>query len=384
MWYVKVDDRVSQFDNLCEVQSDKASVTITSRYDGIIRKIYYNIDETATVGNPLVDVEVDEGSGEETSDVKLESKASIATEEKKSTSITEENKATELLGKVLATPAVRRIAMEKNVKLSTVIGTGKGGRVLKEDVLEYLKKPSSISDRKPVPADDYTVPVKGLQKAMVKSMTESWKIPQFLYSEEVSVMRLVELVSHMKEAASAKGIKVTYMPFFIKAASKALEQFPIVNSSLDSSCENVTYKKSHNIGVAMDTPLGLVVPNVKNVQNLTILEVAKELNRLQDLGKKGSLRQEDLSDGTFTLSNIGIIGGMYTTPLIFPPQVAIAGLGKIQVVPRYDESENLIKAKVICVSWIADHRVIDGVTIARFSDVWKKYIENPVTLLFDA
>lgn len=120
-------------------------------------------------------------------------------------------------------------------------------------------------------------------------------------------MKLTELLSHMKEIASSRGIKLTYMPFFIKAASKALENFPVLNVNVDESCENLTFRRSHNIGVAMDTLYGLVVPNIKNVQALSLLEVAMELNRLQELGKKGALRQGDLTDGTFSLSNIGAV-----------------------------------------------------------------------------
>ncbi|XP_023714669.1 lipoamide acyltransferase component of branched-chain alpha-keto acid dehydrogenase complex, mitochondrial isoform X2 [Cryptotermes secundus] len=310
-WFVKVGDKVSQFDNVCEVQSDKASVTITSRYDGIIRKIYYDVDDIASVGKPLVDIEVEEISG--AVGISLES-------ERKSTPITEEDKVPFLLDKILATPAVRRIAIENNIKLSSVSGSGKGGRVLKEDILEYLKKISSVSDTRTasetkcttqesvtrsLATSDYTEPIQGFRKAMVKSMTESWDIPQFVYSDEIFVMELVKLLPHMKEIGSAKGIKVTYMPFFIKAASKALEKFPILNVKVDEACETLTYRKSHNIGVAMDTSNGLVVPNIKNVQELSLLEVAKEMNRLHELGKNGALRQEDLIDGTFTLSNIG-------------------------------------------------------------------------------
>lgn len=130
-------------------------------------------------------------------------------------------------------------------------------------------------------------------------------------------MDLVKLLSHMKEIASAKGMKMTYMPFFIKAASKALEKFPILNVKVDETCETLTYRKSHNIGVAMDTSNGLVVPNIKNVQELSLLEVAKELNRLHELGKNGALRREDLIDGTFSLSNIGAVSVLLTYMNIF-------------------------------------------------------------------
>jgi len=380
-WFVKVGDRVSQFDNICEVQSDKASVTITSRYDGIIKKIYYDIDDVAHVGKALVDIEVNDITPAGEDKTSFES-------EKKSAPVPEEN-VPFLLNKTLATPAVRRMAVENNIMLSSIHGSGKGGRVLKEDVLEYLKKMSvpdsrtAASGARSVTTSDYTEPIQGFRKAMVKSMTDSWAIPQFVYSDEIFVMHLVGLLSHVKEIASDKGIKMTYMPFFIKAASKALEKFPILNVKVDESCEKLTYRKSHNIGIAMDTPQGLVVPNIKNVQDLSLLEVAKELNRLQEQGRNGALRREDLADGTFSLSNIGAIGGTYMKPLILPSQVAIGALGKVQVVPRYDQFENLIKAQVMCVSWTADHRVIDGATMARFSNTWKKYIENPSVLFFD-
>jgi 2-oxoisovalerate dehydrogenase E2 component (dihydrolipoyl transacylase) len=128
-----------------------------------------------------------------------------------------------------------------------------------------------------------------------------------VYSDEIFAMKLTELLSHMKEIASARGIKLTYMPFFVKAASKALEKFPILNVKVDEACEKLTYRKSHNIGVAMDTSHGLVVPNIKNVQELSVLEVARELDWLRQLGAKGSLRREDLTGGTFSLSNIGAV-----------------------------------------------------------------------------
>ena len=126
------------------------------------------------------------------------------------------------------------------------------------------------------------------------------------------VTQLVNLYTQVKEFATTKNIKLTYMPFFIKAVSKALEEFPILNASVDDACENITYRECHNIGIAMDTGNGLVVPNIKNVQKLTILEIARELNRLQDLGKNGSLRRDDLVDGTFSLSNIGAVSNYKT------------------------------------------------------------------------
>ncbi|XP_064575550.1 lipoamide acyltransferase component of branched-chain alpha-keto acid dehydrogenase complex, mitochondrial isoform X2 [Zonotrichia leucophrys gambelii] len=320
--------------------------------------------------------------------------------------------------KTLATPAVRRLAMENNIKLSEVVGTGKDNRILKEDILNYLAKqtgailppspkaeivppqrgaeavPAAPKDKArkiPVPVSrpiafagkDKTEPVTGFQKAMVKTMSAALKIPHFGYSDEVDLTQLVQLREELKPVAEMRGVKLSFMPFFIKAASLGLLQYPILNASLDENCQNVTYKASHNIGVAMDTEQGLIVPNVKNVQVCSVFDIAVELNRLQSLGSAGQLGTSDLTGGTFTLSNIGTIGGTYAKPVILPPEVAIGALGKIQVLPRFNSKGEVVKAQIMNVSWSADHRIIDGATMARFSNLWKSYLENPTSMLLD-
>ncbi|XP_071666471.1 lipoamide acyltransferase component of branched-chain alpha-keto acid dehydrogenase complex, mitochondrial isoform X1 [Patagioenas fasciata] len=406
-WYVKEGDSVSQFDSICEVQSDKASVTITSRYDGIIRKLHYNVDETAYVGKPLVDIETDASKGVAPEEDVVETPPMSH----------EEHTHQEIKGhKTLATPAVRRLAMENNIKLSEVVGTGKDNRILKEDILNYLAKqtgailpPSPKAEIIPplpksetVPAapkdkahkipvsrpivfsgKDKTEPITGFQKAMVKTMSAALKIPHFGYCDEIDLTQLVQLREELKPLAQLRGVKLSFMPFFIKAASLGLLQYPILNASLDESCRNVTYKASHNIGVAMDTEQGLIVPNVKNVQVCSVFEIASELNRLQSLGSAGQLGTNDLTGGTFTLSNIGTIGGTYAKPVILPPEVAIGALGKIQLLPRFNGKGEVFKAQIMNVSWSADHRIIDGATMARFSNLWKSYLENPASMLLD-
>ncbi|XP_038210855.1 lipoamide acyltransferase component of branched-chain alpha-keto acid dehydrogenase complex, mitochondrial [Zerene cesonia] len=394
-WFVKVGDKVQQFDNICEVQSDKASVTITSRYDGVVSRLYHEVDQTAFVGEPLVDIEV-ESNEEDTSTTKehdISTKtADISTAQKTENSLKK--------NKVLTTPAVRRIASQFQVDLSAVTATGRNGRLLKEDLLSYLNITSDKSNDIPetVKSDssfsnetnksmevleDKIVPVSGFTKAMVKSMTEAMKIPHFGFCDEYNVTNLVEVREILKHVAHKRGVKLTYMPIILKAASLSLLNFPTLNSSLDNACENIIYKASHNIGVAMDTPNGLVVPVIKNVQNKKIIDIAKELNMLQDKGAKGQLGITDISGGTFTISNIGIVGGTYTKPIILPPQVSIGALGKIQILPRFDSEGKVTQAHILTVSWSADHRVIDGVTMARFSNQLKEYLENPYSLLLD-
>ncbi|XP_063361018.1 lipoamide acyltransferase component of branched-chain alpha-keto acid dehydrogenase complex, mitochondrial [Cydia amplana] len=385
-WFVKAGDKVQQFDNICEVQSDKAAVTITSRYDGTITKLYADVDETAFVGQPLIDIEVgDDGAEDSTPSppevVTKDAAAPIASDSQRI--------------RVLTTPAVRRIAAQFKVNLSTVKATGRNGRVLKEDVLAHLgisaEKSNEVPDanvqtvQTPAKAEpaDRTVPITGFMKAMVKSMSESMKIPHLVLSDEYDVTKLFEARQSIKSLAEQQGVKLTYMPIIVKAASLSLTEHPVLNSSPDSACETLTYKASHNIGLGMDTPNGLVVPVIKNVQNKSILEIARELNALQEKGMRGQLGLHDLSGGTFTLSNVGVVGGTYASPIIFSPQVSIGALGKIQVLPRFDAEGNVTKAHILTVSWAADHRVVDGATVARFSNRMKQYLENPYTLLLD-
>lgn len=392
-WFVKVGDKVQQFDNICEVQSDKAAVTITSRYDGVVTKLYHQVDQTALVGQPLVDIDVE---GDEATTPEAEKEKPVTTAQNPAVDTNQKVK-------VLTTPSVRRIAAQFKVDLRTVKPTGKNGRILKEDMLAHLNINSDGSNEVPnitnveavqipitqaqakveVLLEDRVTPVSGFTKAMVKSMTEAMKIPHFGYSDEYDVTKLVESRESLKNITKEKGVKLSYMPIIIKATSLGLQQVPVLNSSVDITCEHITYKASHNIGVAMDTPNGLVVPVIKNVQCKTILDIARELNSLQEKGAKGGLGLGDLSGGTFTLSNIGIIGGTYTKPVILPPQVAIGALGKIQILPRFDSEGNLRKAHILTVSFSADHRVVDGVTMARFSNYLKNYLENPYTLLLD-
>lgn len=397
-WFVKEGDVVEQFDNLCEVQSDKASVTITSRYDGKIVKLHKLVDEIALVGKPLLDFDVEEDADDSSSDSSSDEEVEVSQQAVAASVISS--------GKVLATPAVRRIAMENKVDLRSVKASGRNGRVLKGDVLEFLNiipegtvkpHPSIAAQQartaaaaapavKPLELKqaETVVPLKGVAKAMYKSMVEALKIPHFAYSDEIDVSKLVQVREDLKKEALAQGVKLTYMPFFVKAASNALKQFPILNSSFCEATEGLIYKSYHNISIAMHTPQGLVVPNVKNVDQKSILEIAADLNALQERGSKNALLPEDFANGTFSLSNIGIIGGTYTHPCIMAPQVAIGAIGKTKLLPRFDASGAVVAAHIMNVSWSADHRVIDGVTMASFSNAWKALLENPQLFLLSA
>lgn len=436
-WFVSEGDRVAQFDSICEVQSDKASVTITSRYDGIVRKLHYGVDAVAYVGKPLIDIELSTDDGD--------SIANRQVDNHQGSEITPQTHADgglsgskEMQTRAIATPAVRRIAKENMVHLGDVIGTGKDGRVLKEDILAYVSKRQTQQQQQPVsvsataaskvsevaapaaaaapsavaapagrgstaegggatagrgaagssrpqsapPArEDRREPLKGIRKGMARAMSEALKIPHFGYCDEVDMGALVKLRSQLKDSPLLRGLPFSYMPIIIKATSLALLEWPILNSSLDASAEHIIYKAAHNIGVALDSSEGLIVPNVKNAQDKSVLEIADDLKRLMELGKSGKLGPADITGGTFSLSNIGSIGGTYAKPVILPPEVAIGALGKIQVLPRFDSSGTVVPAHIMQVSWSADHRVVEGAQMARFSNLWKSYLEHPTWML---
>ena len=399
-WFVKPGDAVNQFDQICEVQSDKASVTITSRFDGVIKKLHYEVDDIAQTGDPLVDIEV-QGDNEVVEDVDVAEAEAIQVSQSKLPSLPDTSSDKK---KSLATPAVRRLASQHNLDLNQITGTGKDGRVLKEDVLAFVERsenevkttapkpapakpkptappispPTPVRVYQPLTGEDKEIKFNGFVRAMTKTMSAALEIPHLLYCDEVEMSELMKLRHTLMKDAN---IKVSYLPFIVKAMSLAITDYPIVNSSVDVKNEKIKIKASHNIGVAMDTPDGLVVPNIKGVQNLSISDIASELTRLQDLGQRSKLGGDDLRDGTITLSNIGSIGGTYASPVILPPETMIGAVGKIQALPRFDDQDNVIKMQVMKVSWSADHRVIDGATVARFSNKIKKCLEKPAAML---
>lgn len=325
-WFVKIGDKISQFDSVCEVQSDKASVTITSRFDGIIDKIYYDIDQTAKVGKPLVDIRICSSSSSPESQP-AEAKISEQVVEIRSRN---EEPAKDVSGivwkndKVLTTPAVRRLAAEHKICLSDIVGSGKDGRIMKEDVYKFIEEMTAArkdavqdfptsklskhdSESKSTSQREVSVSFTPIQRAMFKSMTQSLKIPHFGLCDEIDLSKLSQLLPTLRGETADLGIKLTFMPFFMKALSITLHKYPQINSVVDEKDEKIVQKMYHNIGFALDTKQGLYVPNVKNVQNKSIIEICTDLKRLQEAASKGSLSPDDLTGGTITLSNIGSV-----------------------------------------------------------------------------
>jgi 2-oxoisovalerate dehydrogenase E2 component (dihydrolipoyl transacylase) len=394
-WYVKPGDTVRQSDLICEATSHKASLEYKSPWPGVVKELHYLEGQMAPVGSSLFSVDV----AEEVAPGSIPVNAGPVT-----------------VGppkKVQCSPAARLIAIDHKVNLLDVTATGPGGRVTKEDLVNFIAQGKSSSPLAPPPvappkpaarpiaviqapsvvptpisaviqAEDKRVPITGVARVMVQTMTYANSIPQFGFCDEVLCDALVEVRKGAKSIAEKKGLKLSYMPFILKAISNALKQFPSLNAHVnDVECSEVVYKGSHNIGFAMDTSRGLLVPNVKGVQNMSILDIARELDRLQKLGEAGKMGKPDLTGGTFTISNIGSIGGTYAKPILLKPEVMIGALGKMQVLPRFDSDMKVRPVTIMNVSWAADHRVVDGATCARFSNLWKSYLENPMSMFIE-
>jgi 2-oxoisovalerate dehydrogenase E2 component (dihydrolipoyl transacylase) len=242
-------------------------------------------------------------------------------------------------------------------------------------------------------ASDTKVPIRGIERMMVKSMTEALKVPHLTYAEEIVMDGLMAVRKDLNNMfvltapAGEKPLRMSFMPLLIKAASMALLQFPQLNATINSEVTEVTHHGNHNFGIAMDTPKGLIVPVVKQVQNMSVVEIARELAYLQDCASRGTLTSAQMSGGTFSLSNIGSIGGTYMGPVIVVPQVVIGALGRFQTVPKYvhkstgalaamdeiyaaqdsDTGGIIVSPRTIMnVSWAADHRVVDGASVSRY------------------
>lgn len=391
-WFVQEGDQVEEFQPLCEVQSDKATIEITSRYKGKVLHILHAPSDIVKVGETLLKLGVDEYSSETVSNGLADAELNDSSNQVDSSgqaSIANEKR----YSGILCTPAVRNLAKQLGMDVNDIKGTGKDGRILKEDVLNYVggkdidsqscasSDSSSKSMANNLQFEDKTVQLRGFQRAMVKSMTMAARIPHFHYVEEINCDALVELKASFQSENSDPSIKHTFLPFLVKSLSVALSKYPLLNSCFNEDLHEVIVKGSHNIGIAMATPYGLVVPNVKKVQSLSVWEITKEISRLQKLALDNKLNQDDISGGTITISNIGAIGGKFGSPLINLPEVAIIAIGRIQKVPQITDDGTVYPLPIMNVNIGADHRVLDGAIVARFCNEWKSLIEKPELLL---
>ncbi|MCH4812793.1 2-oxo acid dehydrogenase subunit E2 [Vreelandella neptunia] len=389
-WRVAEGDQIEEDQPIVEVMTDKALVEITAPEAGVVTKLYVAQGQIAKVHAPLYAYQVDGDSQAESEtpqsaadDTQSERSAAASTAESTSA-------AGRLYNKVPASPAVRRLVREHSLLLTEIAGSGKDGRVLKEDVLAHLDQaPQAAASSKQAAVKTQTEnsatrvePLRGVRAVMAKRMVEAAStIPHFHYGEEIDVTALLALRERLKPVAEAQGERLTLMPFFMKAMALAVAEEPIVNAQLKTAGNELHYYPQCNIGMAVDSKAGLMVPNVKNVELLTLLEIAREVGRLTTAAREGRVDQADLKGGTISISNIGALGGTYAAPIINAPEAAIVAIGKTQWLPRFDDQGAVQRRAIMTITWAGDHRFIDGGTIARFCNAWKGFLEAPETML---
>ena len=380
-------DSVSIDDIILVLESDKASMEIPAEDAGVVKEVFVNAGDEVKTGAPLISIEVSSGSTEESKPEPKEEepkKEDIETKiETKAPEIKSENISSD---KTFASPGVRRLARELDIDLTTVNATGPKGRITKDDLHGFIKQKMAQGGSVgtvSLPKIDFSQwgsideqPLTKIQKITGDRLQQAWQtIPHVTQFDEADISVLNKKRIELKKEGEKKNIKVTFLPFIIKAVIKSLKEFPRFNSSLDHLGENLVLKNYYNIGIAVDTPTGLVVPVIKNADNKSILGLSEELMDLSERARTGKLKPDEFKGGCFTISSLGGIGGTNFTPIINPPEVAIMGVSKSIWKPVYDhKNKEIVPTFMMPFSLSYDHRVIDGAIGAAFTSFFSNAV----------
>ncbi|PID16373.1 branched-chain alpha-keto acid dehydrogenase subunit E2 [Sporosarcina sp. P34] len=435
-WFVKPGDEIQEDDTLLEVQNDKSVVEIPSPVSGTVEELYVTEGTVAVVGDKLVRFDApdhgipDHEDDEESTDSSEEASAEKSHEQvgealgsvdsKKPQQASEEQQSTEPQKeqtiekttsevdenrRVIAMPSVRKYAREQDVTIAQVAGSGKNGRVLKEDIDSFKagdqqqtvekttesqpseKTPSTSEKKAPVFEGEFPETrekLSPMRKAISKAMSNSKHTAAHVtLLDEVDVTALVAHRKEFKAIAAEKDVKLTYLPYVVKALVATLREFPQLNTSLDDATEELIQKHYYNIGIAADTDRGLMVPVVKNADRKSMFAISNEVNELAGKARDGKLQAAEMKGASCTITNIGSAGGQWFTPIINHPEVAILGIGRISEKPIVKNGE-IVAAPMLALSLVFDHRVIDGVTGQLALNYLKELISNPSLLLMEA
>lgn len=403
-WLVREGDPIEESQVFVKVETDKAVLEIPSPRKGMVLRIEGAEGETVQVGQVILVIgeegvkpkpsakpeEVEKRPSVGVVGVLEEAPEEVEEKEERAPAGAIPTRPAKRV-EVLAMPAVRRLARELNVDLTTIRGSGPRGRITKEDVQKASEKREEKPPDKAVKAarkyDMYgyveRLPLRGMRKTIARAMVKSkYTAPHVTATDEADVTRLVALREKEKGKAAGKGIHLTFLPFLIKAVVAGLEEHPYVNASLDDESGEIILKKYFNIGVAVDTKDGLMVPVVKNAKEKSILQLADELTKLSDKARSRTIDLADLKGGTFTITNYGAVGGIFGSPIINYPEVAILGVGKLQEKPMVVEGKIEVR-KVLPLSLSFDHRVVDGAEAARFMNTIVDHLEDPDLILLE-
>jgi pyruvate dehydrogenase E2 component (dihydrolipoamide acetyltransferase) len=401
-WLVKEGDIVEEHQPIVEVETDKALVQVPSPEAGKIVSINARAGEKVHVGDVLCVV------GDETASIKpqvkkvdqpqvAKKKGSVSVigeleeaPDEEETKVQAPKQAAKQSSNVQALPSVRKLADEMGVNLENVKGSGPSGRISEDDVRRASGQAQKSFPEKPKAGPTVAfekfgrvlrIPLKGIRKAIAENMTASLQTAAHVtHTDWVDITNLAALKDKEKAAAEDKGVKLTFLPFIVKAVVLALKEYPYLNSSLDDSSGDIVIKQYYNIGIAVDTPNGLMVPVVKSPNEKTLIEIGRDIYRVAELARTREIQLKDLQGGTFTITNIGSIGGIFATPIINHPECAILGLGRAFDMAVPLDGEIRIR-KMLPISLSFDHRIVDGAMAAKFANEIKRRLEDPDALL---
>lgn len=389
-WMTKEGDKVTEDQPILEVMTDKVNVQIPSPRTGTVTRIAVKEGEVAKVGQTIM--VIDEGGEGASQTSPSQPQLSRPSSGPAPSAPVQQVQPRGPPAFVLATPATRKLARELNVDISTLAGSGSQGRVTDEDVrragttlgaptpvpaamqVPHSPMPPTVQQTPPPapvvsthPGREELIPLRGIRKTIAERMVKSQQTAaQVTHIDEVDVTELVILKDALKESAEKRGVHLTYLPFIIKALVPALREYPYLNASLDEQDRNIVLKKYYNMGIATDTEQGLIVFVIKDVDTKDVFELAAEIDRLSEKARKGGLTLDEVRGSTFTITNVGAIGGLFATPIINLPEVAILGLAKIAKRPVAREGKVEVRDTTY-LSLTFDHRVLDGAYAARFT-----------------
>ncbi len=381
-WHKQVGDAVSIDENLVDIETEKVVLEVPSTVDGVIKEI--KVEEGATVGEQDVIAIIEEGATASAPSASAEHKASPDTEEKSAAPEATADDSDKL------SPAVRKMVAENNLDASTIKGTGKNGRLLKEDVQKHLddasKSAANSAAKVKTPQagerSERRVPMTRLRATIARRLKEAQDTQAMLTTfNDVNLQAVIDIRKQYKDLFEKKhGTRLGFMSFFVKAAIEALKRFPAVNASIDGN--DIVYHDYYDVGIAASSPRGLVVPVLRDVDQMNFAGVEKSIGEYGQKAKEGKLTMEDLVGGTFTVSNGGVFGSMLSTPIVNPPQSAILGMHRIEERPIAENGQVVIRP-MMYLALTYDHRIIDGKESVLFLRTIKECLEDPARLLLE-
>jgi pyruvate dehydrogenase E2 component (dihydrolipoamide acetyltransferase)/2-oxoisovalerate dehydrogenase E2 component (dihydrolipoyl transacylase) len=388
-WLVKVGDRVKRGQGLLEALTDKATMEVPAPFAGTITALHAEPGQQIKVGQPLLSYDP---TGQAEPQPEKAAVAPQARAEERAPAVTPQgNGASQRTLPVKAAPSVRYLARKLGVDLGQVHGSGPEGRILIEDlsstVSQRLRAAGPTEALKP--KADYGTPgtrlkLQGLRRKIAEHMVQAKRvIPHYGYVDECDVTELVRVREALRETAARAGVKITYLAFVVKAVAAALKEVPIVNASLDDAAGEIVLHDRYHIGIAVAAPQGLIVPVVRDADRKDLFQLARDIERLSAEARAARSKLEDLRGGTFTVTSIGSIGGLFSTPVINHPEVGIMGIGKVVKKPVFDATGSVRPADLMYLSFTFDHRVVDGAVGAVFGNAIIRQLQNPVALLVD-